>query len=317
MGARWNRLQAKPIVAALAEGPRRRPGFLNLFCLTDAFGFTLIEVMVALAILAGLSLLTTQALRTGFTNKKNFQAEISKESLITDALRVMQNDVAAAFHHRDFNVTMVNELVSSTPAQQNQQNQKSPEDTSGEEGQPASQSPSPPTGQQLAQVLGTPRPTPVQLTAFIGDGDSMHFTTTSHIRTIRDSKESDIARIGYYLKSCKSTHPRNRQATQCLYRSESPYLDEDVTKEAPESVLLENVTEFKLRYFGPQRDEYVDVWKTGRDGDPISKNNFPYAVEITLTVHDQSDREAKPFSQTVLAPIRFPNNPPLRQRQGG
>jgi hypothetical protein len=82
-------------------------------------------------------------------------------------------------------------------------------------------------------------------------------------------------------------------------------------------VLVENVQEFKLRYFGPQREDWIEVWKTGKNGDAISKENFPYAVEVSLSVHDKSDPKSKPVSMVVVAPIRFPNNPPKKKEGEG
>ncbi|NJM10486.1 MAG: hypothetical protein HC883_06480 [Bdellovibrionaceae bacterium] len=76
-------------------------------------------------------------------------------------------------------------------------------------------------------------------------------------------------------------------------------------------MLLENVTEFKLRYLGPGKDdEWVDTWITSdKSGDDTTKNKFPYAVEITLAVKDTgSGANDKVLRMTAVAAVRNPNN---------
>lgn len=293
---------------------------------TPSAGFTLIEVMVALAILAALSVLTAGALRSGIENRAILQADINRDSMVEDTLRIIHDDVGAAYHHRDIAVAMLNELAK--PPATNQGQQGPGGDSDQEDGQaPGSKSPGTVPGQteganpaqqgqqDLTKALGTPRPTPVQMTGFVGEEQAMYFTVLNHVRTTRDAKESDQAKVGYYLKQCRSRDPKAKQATQCLFRSLSTVLDDDVTKIGPESVLLENVTEFKLRYLGPEHEDFVEKWVTGQNGDATTKENFPYAVEVTLTMHNKNDPKEKPVSKSILAPIRFPNNPKKDQKQ--
>ena len=263
-------------------------------------GFTLIEVMVALAILAGLSILTAQAIKSAIDNKSMMSAEINRDASLADAIRVIRNDIANAFHHRDVHVTLINEAM------------KAQKVTPSPNPNGAPPPPPPPVDPNANQAEGTPRPTPVDVTGFVGDSQSLYFTALTNVRTIRDAQESDQVKIGYFLKSCKSRGTKGG-SSQCLYRATSPYLDEEVEKAGSGTMLVENVVEFKLRYLGPEREEYVEQWKTGKNGDDISKNNFPYAVEVTLTLHNKNDPKDKPVTQTVLAPLFFPNNPPKKK----
>jgi prepilin-type N-terminal cleavage/methylation domain-containing protein len=277
-------------------------------------GFTLIEVMVALAILAGLTLLTSQAMKSAVDNRVSLAADISRDAKLADALRVIRSDVASAFHYRDIHVTMYNEMIKAAQQQQMQdQQQQQPQQ------QPSPQQPGGAPGgqQQPLPPLGTPRPIPPQVTHFVGDSDSMYFTALSNVRTIRDSQESDQAEIGYFIKSCRSGSQRQQVTSSCLFRSVTPYLDEDVSAGGKETMLVDHIEEFKLRYIGPGQDEFVESWKTGGSGDAVTKSNFPYAVEVTLTIHNKSDRRDKPATQTILAPLRFPNNPPKKKQQQG
>lgn len=273
----------------------------------SSHGFTLLEVMVALAILAVLTVMTAQTINSGLANKAKFQADVARESGVRDALSVIQSDVGAAFHHRDILVSMMNELSK----KQNPTGPGSnPNDPVGGIIPPVQPTPPPVNPQgQGGPGLPEPRATPVNLTGFVGRSDAMFFTVMNHTRTTRDAKESDQAKVGYFLKDCKS-HTSPGKRTKCLIRSLSTSLDDDVTKTGPEAVLLENVEEFSLKYLVPGQEEFAESWKVGAMGrEKSDEQNFPLAVQVSLTVHDKNNPKDKPFAASVLAPIRFPNNP--------
>jgi len=259
-------------------------------------GFTLLEVMVALAIMSVLALLTTQALKSAIDSRMFVSRELDRDSKLTDTLRIIRNDVQQAFHYQDVFCKMENEL-------NNPQGSPTPA--------PPGFAQMPPVQQQLYQNAPTgptPKPCPPDFTGFIGDGESLYFTALSNARTLRDSQESDQAKIGYFTKSCT---PRGSKggATKCLYRAVATVLDEDVDKPGPATLLLENVEEFKLRYLGPERDDFVETWKTGKNGDDVTKDKFPYAVEVTLTIHDKGNPKDRAETQTTLIALNFQNNP--------
>ena len=274
-------------------------------------GFTLIEVIVALAILAVLSLLTSQAMQSGLKNRVWVSGEINREAAVADAMRIIRSDVTSAYHHRDITVTMFNQIITATPT-------PTPTPNSGTGGQPSGEQgagqPQPQTAETQPQApAATPRPTPVQVTGFSGDSESMYFTSLSNARVLRHAQESDQAKIGYYLKPCRSRAKPDAAPSSCLFRSVSPYLDDDVTKTGPESVLLEHVETFKLRYLSHKREDYTETWKTGEGSDASSKDTFPDAVEVTLTQHDKTDKAAKPVTMNALIPIPFTNNEKKKQ----
>lgn len=275
-------------------------------------GFTLVEIMVALVILGGLSLLTTQAIKNGSNSREKFNREVSADAEVRDTLRVMERDINLAFHHRDIFTEMLNQ-IDRERAQ------------AGQAGQPGAgvSTALDPTAQTASGIQTAQRKTPKNPTFFVGDAQSLNFTSVSNVRMQRDIQESEQAEIGYSLKSCKSRgggKPGGRQASatsQCLVRRLSPIIDNNFTAGGNEVILLEHVLEFKLRYFGPKRDDWVETWQNGEgsNSDAISKENFPYAVEISLTVHDTTNPKAKKISMMLVAPVRFPNNPPVKKDQ--
>jgi prepilin-type N-terminal cleavage/methylation domain-containing protein len=268
-------------------------------------GFTLLEVMVALLIMSVLTLLTAQSYKAAIDNRTFVTKELSRDAQLADTLRIMRADIGTAFHYQNVFCKMDNDLLAA-PTSPAAAAPAGAAGASGASGISGAQQPPPQTAAPAAG--GTPAPCPVDVTGFIGESQSLYFTSLSNVRTLRDSQESDQAKIGYYLKSCKSHS--SKTATQCLYRSLSPLLDVKIDTPGAETLLLENVEEFKMRYLGPQHEDYLESWKTGdNSSDDVTKVNFPYAVEITLTILDKGNPKDKPTTQTVLAPIYFVNNP--------
>lgn len=284
--------------------------------LTQA-GFTLIEVIAAVVILAILSVMTARVVTETFANKKKYQYEMTRDATLRDTMRVIQNDVAAAFNFQDFSYQIYREILEQMQAERTQQQKPSADGRPPGPQSPADQTQGqpPPTGQQ--RPIPTPKPTPVQLTHFVGMADAMYFTIGNHTKTVYGARESDLARVGYYLGSCKSRNPQTLgKATQCLFRSMSTSLIEDVARKARETRLAEGVAEFKLRYIPADaavgeklEDVLVETWRSDGKSQDGKLGFFPLAVEVSLTLHDKNDTNSKPVSLVTLNPIRFPNNP--------
>ncbi len=267
-------------------------------------GFTLLEMMIAMMILAVLTILTSTSIRTAVQMQGKYELQLEEDSQVREALRVMEKDIGLAFHHRDTNITMLNQITAdmnnvpgATPTQ----------------GTAINQAPPPFLGGVTPAAAATPkpRPTPQELTAFFGDEKSLYLTTLSNVRVQRDEQASDQAKIGYFLKSCKSLDKRGKSTnSNCLWRRISPTLDDKIDsadKNSTESVIIENVTDFKLKYFGPEHEEWLNSWKT-TDSDAGMKDNFPYAVEIRIKVQNKNNPKSKPIDMSTIASIHFPNN---------
>jgi prepilin-type N-terminal cleavage/methylation domain-containing protein len=262
-------------------------------------GFTLLEMMIAITILAVLTVLTSTSIRSGVQSRTKFQTIIEQDSQVREALKVIEKDINLAFHHRDLSTDMMNEInkelykpaVTPTPAP----------------GQPLPTV----TPQNFAAPTPKPKDPLKELTAFVGDEKSLYFTSLSNVRLQRDEQSSDQAKIGYFLKNCKSIDSRGHStSSNCLWRRVSPTLDDHIDiadANVIERVLIENVVEFKLKYFGPLHDEWQNDWKT-TDNDAGKKNNFPYAVEVYLKVQNKNNPKAKAVEMRTIASLHFPNN---------
>jgi prepilin-type N-terminal cleavage/methylation domain-containing protein len=274
-------------------------------------GFTLIEVMITITILGTLTVLVAQSMQTAIKSKAKLQTQIDDVSRMRDAMRLLQRDVNLAYHYRD-----IEKEIDAIIKKKNNPSAPVPGSPGfvppvvqpGQPGQPSpGQDPDQigaamPNGERREVVRKDPA------THFVGNGETLNFVTMNNARTVRDSKSADFAEVGYELKDCKSLKA-DAGSSKCLWRRSSPLVDLDVTKGGNEIVLLENVTEFKLRYIGKGKQEWVSDWRSDSGGDGVTKNNFPTAVEISLSLTKKEKGRDRKYSMQVITPIHFPNNP--------
>lgn len=244
-------------------------------------GFTLLEVILAVTILSTLTLLSTQVISRALKARTKIQAEVDDVSALRDSMRMIKTDINLAFHHRDFEKE-IQDLVAkpTTPLR------------------PGVTNPLPPPRQ-------TKREDPT--TQFIGTDSEVNFVTMNSGRTISDIVQADFVEVGYSLKSC--TNLTTKQASQCLYRRTQNLLDENVKTGGNEIVMLENVTEFKLRYIGETKQDWVSTWNSApSSSDAGTRNLFPDAVEISLSIEREIEKKTKTYSMQFVVPVHFPNN---------
>lgn len=277
------------------------------FNLGNASGFTLIEIVVAIAILSVLSVYTAQSIQRAVKAKVKIEQEIDRTSVVREALRVMERDINLAFNYRDIAVELYNYAGQ---ARQSQNPTPSPVvSINPTTGQPVLVTPSASAATPNAAQQAFKARQQKILTQFIGSEKELSFTTLSNVRTMADAPISDQAVVGYSVKDCANWIQKNARS-QCLMRRLNPIITDDITKGGDETVLLENVTRFELRYLGPTREkEWLKDWATdGRGGDDVKKGQFPYAVEITIETQNKNRRGDKPVLMTWVAALRFPNN---------
>lgn len=279
-------------------------------------GFTLIELIVSITLLAFISMFVAQSMQKGLAARAKITREIDRTVALREAVNLISRDIQLAFNYRDINVKLYNAAIKErckqpTPTPTNSTNQNN--NNSNQPNQP--NQPNPPA--RPAPPAGTLDPNSEQcrpkeekvLTAFIGESDRLDFTALSYVRLRKDEPSSDQAEIGYQLKNCR-TRLKGEDAGQCLWRRVSPVIDDDVTTGGTETVLIENVKSFTLRYLSEGTDgEWQKIWNSKGNDDPNKAGRFPLAVEVTLQIYDNNFNPPKEIGMTVVAPLRFPNNP--------
>lgn len=247
-------------------------------------GFTLVEVLLTLIILAVLTTLTAQTIQRSTSIKSKLQKGIDQQSAVRNAVTVMERDISLAFNYRDPNAE-VQAAIKKRKQEQAAATGVPPED----DGQPVA-------------------PPPPILTHFIGDSDKIAFTALSGVRTFPNSPISEQQEVSYEVKSCKSFFNPSQEGS-CLFRRSAPNIDDDLTSGGDEIAILEGVTDFKLRYFGEGKEDWVETWKTKDGADDVTRGRFPLAVEITV----EQEENGKKFKMTTVAELRFPNNKPREE----
>ena len=246
--------------------------------------FTLLEVILAVTILSTLTILSTQVISRALKARTKIQAEVDDVSALRDSMRMIRTDVSLAFHHRDF--------------------EKEIQDMATKPKTPAVVGAvAPPVAPETPRQTKRSDPT----TNFVGSDTEMNFVTMNSGRTISNITQADFAEVGYALKSCSNL--TTKQSSSCLYRRTQVLLDEDVKTGGNEIVMLENVTEFKLRYIGDSKQDWVGTWNSlTTSSDAGTRGLFPDAVEVSLTIEREIEKKAKTYSMQFVIPVHFPNN---------
>lgn len=248
---------------------------------------TLIEVLMSLAILSTLAMLAARSIQQAVRAKGKIQGQIDDVSRLRDALRLIERDINLAYHHRDFEKELEDLIKKKSGAL------------------PAPGTPgSVPTPAPGAPTREAERKDPT--THFVGIEESVSFVTMNNARMVRNQRQADFVEVGYLLRDCKSAD--GKRSSKCLWRRASPLVDDDVTLGGDEVVLLENVTEFTLEYIGKGKQDWVKQWRSDKAGDAVTKDNFPQAVKVSLSVQKGEQGKAKKYSMEIVVPIHFPNN---------
>ena len=222
-------------------------------------GFTLIEVLVAITLLAVISMLVWQASGSLLDSKERFEAEDQANQAATLALQqISQNlEVATLFAGLDF-------LGRSESSEQ----------------------------RTKSVFIGVDE----------GDHDKITFETLSHVRYLKDAKESEQAEVSYFLES----DPEESGSFLLRKREASP---PDATPEegGVTATLLEKVVGLNFRYYNAQKGEYADTWDSTKSD---NLNKLPRAVEMTLTIKDPVNDETtiKYQTTTLLEMAPGPND---------
>ncbi len=116
--------------------------------------------------------------------------------------------------------------------------------------------------------------------------DSLHFTSLSHVQWVRDSKESELSEIGYYLETDRETE------TSFLFRREDWNVDGTLEEGGMALELAEGIDGLNFRYHDGA--EWVEDW------DSKARNGLPKAIEVVLLM---SDVRLERIAFSVIIPV--------------
>jgi prepilin-type N-terminal cleavage/methylation domain-containing protein len=268
-------------------------------------GFTLLEVLIVLMIMATLTVLSSQSIQQAITNKIKIQATNDQMSQVRDALKIVEKDINMIMHYQDLEIEMF-ELIKKKKMQLSKTTNPVPGQPPINPNQPY---PCPEGGMDPLCIKKTNRINPV--TGFLGKEDEIAFVTLNTGRVSEGAPQADFVKVGYSVRSCKRPG-KDSGSSNCLLRREALIAEGDVAKGGEEVILLDGIEEFKLRYYGAGKQDWTNDWAFNVK-DPKAK--FPDAVEISLTVAQGEKERKKKVSMQIVVPIRFVNNPEEKTTQ--
>ncbi|MCM2278701.1 MAG: prepilin-type N-terminal cleavage/methylation domain-containing protein [Oligoflexia bacterium] len=242
-------------------------------------GFTLLEVLIAMAILVFISLgiyqatVETYRLRDILSNEGDFYNQIRL------SMDILQRDVAAMYSPS---------LMAPAPA-------ASPSPGPGAGGYSGTAT-DPDLQSLLSGDLGQTSEfwhaatdkSGLRASRFKGSESKMSFVSLSHRRIYRDSKESDFAKVSYEV----ARDPDNKE-TETLILTKIENADAfniDDTREKENSrtyPLLSGITKLRFRYYRKDQDQWKEYGSWDSDSEDF-KNAFPDLIEVSLSVSGPS-----------------------------
>ena len=128
-----------------------------------------------------------------------------------------------------------------------------------------------------------------------GDRDRISFPTMTHVRGVRDARESDQMVVGYEVDA-----DPDAPGEQALFRLQKNRIDDEPDRDAGRVALLRHVTGFDVTYWDWQKQEWVREWSTA----PGDRRLLPTRVRVKLTLRMPDGRDRAFETQARVAIIR-------------
>jgi prepilin-type N-terminal cleavage/methylation domain-containing protein len=269
-------------------------------------GFTLIETIITLTIMAVLTVFAARTIQQAFVARAKIQDQIDSVGQVKDVLRMIERDINLAYHYLDIELEQEKELKrlknKKTTATATPQPDLNPDPIPEE---------NPPGSPQSGGLENRIDPT----THFVGKENEIHFVTSNVVRFMKDSPQADFGEVSYFVDSCRIRPEQKFESGKCLFRRTSPIIDKDVTKGGASTQLLADVTEFKLQYYSRLQKDWRKDWNSKAEGgDTNTRDRYPEAVEVNLTVEHTSKKmnnkegKTKKISIQMIVSVHNPNN---------
>lgn len=232
-------------------------------------GFTLVEVMLAVAILAALTALMWASIANMFTTRDIVEERAERYHQVRVTMNRMVKEIASAY--------MAGPEFGA-------------EELPGED-LFAGLSDEELADEQAFESSGNPR---IQL-GMIGRDDELHFTSFAHVRTMDRERSSDHAEIAYFVRRGKN---EEGDSVKMLMRREDTTADDRLDKGGIVYKMLPDIEEIEFEYWDPGSVElgtfeeiaqgrWVKDWDTTRRE---QAGRLPTRVRIRLTLPAPNER---------------------------
>jgi len=235
-----------------------------LFLVYKKNGITVIEVLVAIGLISVISLISVRSSIQGFNTNKRVLDNTDYYHLLRTTFRQIDYDISLAMH--SYSDTDYGEFIRLSTLKDSFYEYK-------------------------------------EESFFIGDKDRLNFTSSSNKRMYKDSKESDIVEVFYYVDTDEKDIRINN-----LFKKKAIYINEKMNQNIKPNILLKNVENIEFKYLYKQEfnneAKWYDRWNS-LEGE--TKNKFPYGVKIKLKIkHPVKKTEFVEY--TKLVKLLNPNN---------
>lgn len=243
-------------------------------------GFTIIELMIAMTILAFISMGIYSATTETYRRRDQTEQEGDFYNSIRVALDVMGRDISAMYTPQG--EALPGDLGKAPPPEQPGQapgqarrNQAGYGGYGGYGGGGANNA--------LTDFWGEPiNEHGVRPSRFQGDEKKISFISSSHMRLYRDSAESEIAKIRYTLEEPKVKDPLMKGKVLVKHEDPAFYTESTRDSETEQSfALLENVKDITFEYLDGEKDSWSKRWDTASAD---HKDIPPSVIKVTLEI---------------------------------
>jgi general secretion pathway protein J len=223
-------------------------------------GFTLLEVLISVGLLAGLTTIMWVTINNMFETRDRITEQYERYQIMRVALDRMTRELASAY---DASAAHGAEPNAEEKAQRAKKQKKG--------------------GQK--QALAQREPVEFGMR---GRSDEVQFTSFAHTRTTKDERASHHAEIGYSIQRTR----QNGDLVESLVRREDTTIDDDITEGGKVYVLIPRIESIEFEYWDPgevelgtqeesARGSWVDEWDTS---DSRYEGRLPFRVRITVTL---------------------------------
>lgn len=246
-------------------------------------GFTLLEVLISIVILAFISLAVFQIMSKTYELRDILLVEGEFHSEIRLSMGILERDITLMYSP----LLMLPPKKSAAQAQPPQQPGGAPAESAVNAITEADRE------RYFTYWMGIMDDTGLRATRFIGERDRLSFVASSHTRVYKDSRESVFAKVAYELRAdefqealeadakAQGREPQKTQMLVKLVNTDVFDYEEENEKTARTYALLHGVTGLKFRYYHREKDQWQDTWDSAK---PEFRNIFPDVIEIQIKV---------------------------------
>jgi prepilin-type N-terminal cleavage/methylation domain-containing protein len=260
---------------------------------SDRSGFTLIEVLISIVILAFISLGIYQATAETYRLREALSNEGDFYNSIRLSMTILQRDIAMMY-------SPIQLMPSPSPSGNNPQmnpnsfgNPAYPNPQPGTPGAPANPAlteaiqKDPDLGLEFDFWGPAIDASGVRPSRFVGTEKKITFISASHLRMYKDTPESVFAKIIYELVPDEFD-----KESQMLVKTESTdvfQMEDRKDASKRDYPLLHGIKKLTFRYFRKDKDNGIGAWERGWDSDSEDqKNIYPDIVEVNFEINGPS-----------------------------